>query len=353
LAFSACKFGNKTPGMAPGEAQMNILIIGGTRFLGRHLVEAALAHDHTLTLFNRGKSNPGLYLQIETIHADRETDLAKLSGRTWDAVIDTCGYFPRVVNLSAQALKDSVGRYVFISSISFYADLSKIGLDEQDLPAELAPSAESVEEITGDTYGPLKALCEKAVEAVFHDRALILRPGLIVGPYDPTDRFTYWPVRVARGGEVLAPEKPQVPVQIIDARDLAEFIIHLIEQQSGGIYNATGPHYELGLGALLDTCKKVSGSDAVFRWAPVDFLTGNSVEPWSDMPVWIPDTPAEAGFSRVDISKAIAAGLSFRGLDGTIRDTLAWAQSRPAGYEWRAGLKPKREAELLKLLHAI
>ena len=327
---------------------MNILILGGTRFLGRHLVDAALSRGHTVTLFNRGKSNPGLFPQVETILGDRETDLDKLSGRSWDALIDTCGYVPRIVNISAQTLKAAVGRYVFISSISVYSDTSKVGMDETGPLGTLAD--QSLEEITGESYGPLKVLCENTIQTVFSDRALVIRPGLIVGPYDPTDRFTYWPVRVARGGDVLAPEGPEVPVQIIDGRDLAEFTINLVEQKASGVYNATGPDYELSLGRLLAVCKKVSGSSANFKWAPVDFLAKNKVEPWSDLPVWIPDTPADAGFSRVNISKAIAAGLTFRELDQTIRDTLTWANTRPESYTLRAGLPPERESELLKLL---
>lgn len=328
---------------------MNILIIGGTRFLGRHLVDAALARGYNVTLFNRGKSNPGLFPELDTILGDREHDLAKLGNRTWDAVIDTCGYVPRVVRLSAASLAGSVGRYVFISSLSVYSDLKKIGIDESDPVGKLED--ESVEEITGETYGPLKALCEKTVQEIYGDRALIIRPGLIVGPNDPTDRFTYWPVRVARGGEVLAPEKPEVPVQIIDVRDLSELTIHLIEENASGVYNATGPDYELTMGALLETCKKVSGSDANIHWASVEFLNQNNVAPWSDMPVWIPDTTEDAGFSRFDISKAIRIGLKFRPLQVTVRDTIEWANTRPAEYEWRAGLKPEREQELLKLLN--
>ena len=327
---------------------MKILILGGTRFLGRHLVDAALARGHSVTLFNRGKSNPGLFPQVETITGDRETNLDRLAGHKWDAVIDTCGYVPRIVNLSAQALKNSAGSYVFISSISVYADFSQTGIDESAPLGRLAD--ESGEEVTGESYGPLKVLCEQTIQTAFPGRALIIRPGLIVGPHDPTDRFTYWPVRVARGGQVLAPEKPGVPVQIIDARDLSEFTLKLIETQARGIFNATGPHYELSLGSLLDACKTVSRSDAVFKWAPVEFLTENKVEPWSDLPVWIPDTPADAGFSRVDISKAVAAGLTFRPLNATIRDTLAWAQTRPADHPWRAGLTPQREQDLLRLL---
>ena len=330
---------------------MKILIIGGTRFLGRHLVDAALARGHNVSLFNRGKSNPDLYRQdarVETILGDREQNLERLAGRSWEAVIDTCGYFPRVVRLAAQALKAAARRYVFVSSISVYADTSKIGIDENDPVGKI--SDESIEEITGESYGPLKALCEQVVQQEFAERALVIRPGLIVGPHDPTDRFTYWPVRIARGGDVLAPERPQVPVQIIDGRDLAEFSIALIEAQAGGIYNATGPEHELTLGAMLETCKQVSDSEATLRWASVEFLTENKVEPWSDLPVWVPDTPAEAGFSRVDISKALAAGLTFRPLAETTRDTLAWATTRSAEHTWRAGLSAEREAQLLAKL---
>ncbi len=330
---------------------MNILIIGGTRFLGRHLVNSALARGHAVTLFNRGKSNPDLFPQVETILGDREHDLEKLSGHTWDAAIDTCGYFPRIVRLSAISLREagSLGRYIFISSISVYASFSKIGIDESDLVGKIED--ETIEEITGESYGPLKALCEKVIQDTYGEHALVIRPGLIVGPHDPTDRFTYWPVRATRGGDVLAPEKSDAPAQIIDVRDLSDFTIRLIEEKASGIYNATGPDYELTLGAMLETCKQVSNSHANFKWASVEFLNQNNVEAWSDMPVWVPDTEEEAGFSRVDISKAIHAGLKFRPLKDTVRDTIEWANTRPAEHEWKAGLKPECEAELLKLLN--
>ena len=328
---------------------MKILIIGGTRFLGRHLVDSALARGHEVTLFNRGKSNPDLFLNIETVIGDREHDLDKLAGREWDAVIDTSGYVPRIVSLSARSLEKSVKRYVFISSVSVYANFSKVGIDENDPVGKIED--ESFEEITGESYGPLKALSEKAVQDVFGEsRSLIIRPGLIVGPNDPTDRFTYWPVRVARGSDVLAPEKPEVPVQIIDVRDLSEFIIKLIEENASGIYNATGPDHELTLGTILDVSKQLTRSDAHFHWAPVEFLAENNVQPWSDMPVWVPDTQEDAGFSRVDISKAIHAGLTFRPLEETVRDTLEWAKTRPPDHEWRAGLTAEREAEVLAVL---
>ena len=327
---------------------MKILILGGTKFLGRHLVDAALARGHEVTLFNRGKTNPDLFPQVETITGDRGQDIEKLSGRAWDAVIDVAGYLPRIVRLAAQALERSVGRYVYISSISAYASFSKIGINESDPVGKLKD--ESVEEITEETYGPLKALCEKTVQDLYGARALIIRPGLIVGPHDPTDRFTYWPLRVKRGGDMLTPEKPSAPIQIVDVRDLSAFIIKLMEENASGIYNATGPDYELTMGAMLDACKRVTGSVAAFHWASVEFLKEHKVEPWSDMPVWIPDTGEDAGFSRIDVSKAIHARLEFRPLEDTIRDTIAWAETRPADHEWRAGLNPEKETMLLALL---
>lgn len=327
---------------------MRILIIGGTRFLGRHLVEAALARGHEVTLFNRGITNPNLFPQVEAVYGDREHDLDKLSGRSWDTVIDVAGYVPRIVRLSAEVLEPNVSRYVFISSLSVYADFRKIGIDESYPVGKI--EGESVEEITGETYGPLKALCEKAVREIYGERALIIRPGLIVGPHDPTDRFTYWPVRVARGGDVLAPQKPQATTQIIDVRDLSDFIIKLVEENASGIYNATGPDYELTMGKLLEVSKQVSGSDANFKWASVEFLNQNKVEAWSDIPAWIPDDEEGVGFARIDISKAIHAGLTFRPLEETVRDTLEWAKTRPTDHEWRAGLTAEREAEVLALL---
>jgi 2'-hydroxyisoflavone reductase len=327
---------------------MRILIIGGTRFFGRHLVETALSHGHDVTLFNRGKSNPDLFPQLETIIGDREHDINKLDHRIWDAVIDVAGYVPRIVRLSAEVLKENVGRYVFISTISVYDNFKKVGINELDPVGKLQD--ETVEEITGETYGPLKALCEQAVQEIYGEQALIIRPGLIVGPYDPTDRFTYWPIRVARGGDVLAPQKPEAPIQIIDVRDLSEFTIDLLEQNASGIYNATGPDYELTIGKLLKTSKQVTDSDANFQWASVEFLNQHKVESWSDLPAWVPDDEEGAGFARLDLSKAIAAGLKFRPLEETIRDTLAWARTLPSDREWRAGLTAEREAQVLAAL---
>lgn len=322
---------------------MKILIIGGTRFVGRHLVNAARARGHEVTLFNRGQSNPNLFGQVEKIRGDRERDLDQLTG-TWDAVIDTCGYFPRIVRMSAEALKDNVGQYVFISSISVYSDFAKIGINESDPVGKIED--ETMEEITGESYGPLKALCEKTVQDVFGVRSLIIRPGLIVGPHDPTDRFTYWPARIARGGDVLVPDRPEALTQIIDVRDLSNFIIHLIEQNVSGVFNVTGE--PLPLGDFFEICKQVSGSDANFKWASPEFLAENKVAPWSDMPAWLPDTGEDAGFARVNVSKAINAGLVISPIVETVKATLAWASERPADREWKASLVEARELELLK-----
>jgi 2'-hydroxyisoflavone reductase len=326
---------------------MNILIIGGTRFLGQHLVEAALERGHRLTLFHRGQTNPGLFPQVETVLGDRETDLEVLAGRHWEAVIDTCGYFPRQVKLSVEALKDSVSQYVFISTVSVYADFDVLGIDEDYRLATMEDG--TVEEITGETYGPLKALCEKAVQEVFSENVLIIRPGLIVGPHDHTDRFTYWPVRVARGGQVLAPVSPHEPTQFIHACDLADFTLKCIEEKATGVFNVVGPEQPCPFGELLETCKRVSGSDAQFVWASAEFIAEHNVAPWMDLPLWIPESESR-GFSRVSNARALAAGLEFRSTEEIVRDTLEWASSRPADYEMRAGLQPEREAELLKKL---
>ncbi|WKZ41084.1 MAG: SDR family oxidoreductase [Anaerolineales bacterium] len=325
---------------------MKILILGGTRFLGRHLVNSARARRHEVTLFNRGQTNPELFQKVKKIRGDREQDLDQLAGQ-WDAVIDTCGYLPRLVRMSAEALKGKVGQYVFISSISAYESFHKAGIRESDPVGMLED--ETTEQITGETYGPLKALCERAAQDVFGINSLIIRPGLVVGPHDPTDRFTYWVSRIARGGDVLAPEGPNAPTQIIDVRDLADFILQLIEQDVSGVFNVTGE--TVSLETVFQTCKIASGSDAHFKWAPVEFLKQHQVNPWSDMPAWLPDADESRGFARVDISKALQAGLEFTPLLDTVRDTLAWASDLPDEYTMKAGLKPEREKELLELLN--
>lgn len=328
---------------------MKLLILGGTVFLGRHIVEAALARGHEVTLFNRGQHNPDLFPEVEKLKGDRNGNLESLKGRKWDAVIDPSGYVPRLVQASAKLLANAVDHYTFISSISVYKDLSLLNQDET-APVGKLPD-ETVEEITGDTYGPLKALCEEVVEATLPGRALIIRPGLIVGSHDPTDRFTYWPHRVAKGGEVLSPGRPDKQVQIIDVRDLAEWTLKMVESHNFGVYNATGPDYLLTMERLLEECKAVSGSNATFCWVDEEFLDAKGVEPWTELPLWLPEKISLSGMLAVNSKKAIQAGLSFRALADTIRDTLVWDNSRPTDEERRAGMKPAKEPELLQAWH--
>jgi 2'-hydroxyisoflavone reductase len=325
-----------------------LLILGGTAFLGPELVAAAKAKGWTITLFNRGKTNPQLFPELEKLHGDRNGDLKALEGRSWDAVIDTSAYFPRQVRLSAGLLAKAVKHYTVVSSISVYADTSKPGMEETAAVAKLKD--ETVEKITEGTYGGLKALCESAAEKELPGRTLVVRPGLIVGPGDRSDRFTYWPVRVARGGEVLAPGAPADPVQFIDVRDLAEWMIRMTDAGTTGVFNATGPKDEISIGALLAACKRTSGSDATFTWVDAASLEELKVAPWSDMPVWLPPVGENAGANRISLARALAKGLTFRPVDETCRDTLAWWKTLPAErrQKMRSGLSPEREAEALK-----
>ena len=318
---------------------MKLLLLGGPRFLGRAIVDAALERGHELTLFNRGTTHPELYPEVERVVGDRKGALDGLAGREWDAVVDTCGYLPRDVRTSAEALSGS-GLYCFVSSISVYAHFRHV-VDENGPIAELGdlPS----DEVTDESYGPLKALCEEAVRHVFGERALVVRPGLIVGPHDPTGRFTYWPHRIARGGEVLAPAPPDAPTQVIDVRDLAAWVVSLCEDAVGGTYNATHPG--VSWTELLDTCRVVTGSDAQITWVASEFLVEHEVGPWMELPLWLVDPDAEFA-DRVDVSRALKTGLAFRPLEETVRATLAEAQTTDA-----AGLRPEREAELLAAWH--
>jgi 2'-hydroxyisoflavone reductase len=330
---------------------MKLLILGGTVFLGRYLVESALARGHDISLFNRGQHNPELYPQLEKLRGDRDGDLAALRGRRWDAVIDTSGYVPRIVRASAERLADAAEHYTFVSSISVYPHFRSLGLDESAPVGRLDDP--EVEEVSGETYGPLKALCELAVEQSLPGRALVIRPGLIVGPHDASDRFTYWVRRVAQGGAVLAPAQPEWHTQLIDVRDLAEWTVRMVEQRQIGVYNATGPAYDLTIGQLLDACRAVSGSDARFTWVSEQFLLEQEVGPWIELPLWIPQSdPDMLGFSDVSCARAIAAGLVFRDLALTVRDTLKWDTGRadtPAqAPQLRAGLSRERELALLK-----
>jgi 2'-hydroxyisoflavone reductase len=327
---------------------MHILILGGTRFLGRALVEAALAEGHEVTLFNRGKTNPDLFPEIERLIGERDGDLGALKGRRWDAVIDTCGYVPRIVEQSARLLASQVEHYTFISSLGIYADFSQIGLKESAKPSKLED--ELVEEVDNQTYGPLKAACEVVVERVQPERALIVRPGLIVGPYDPTDRFSYWPWRVAQGSSVLAPGKPAREIQFIDVRDLSEWIVDVVSKGVTGQYNTNSSPGKWTMSDLLETCHDASNSDAELVWMDDAFLVEHEVGEWMEMPLWIPESDESmAGFFKFDVSKAEAAGLKFRHLLDTVNDTLAWLNERPSDQEWRAGMRSEREQELLRV----
>ena len=339
---------------------MKLLIIGGTRFVGRHLVEAALERGHEVTLFNRGTQSsaiPG----VETISGDRNRDLDKLQGRRWDAAIDTCGYLPRAVQAAAEVLSVSVERYVFISSMSAYADVSVPGVEEtaplRSLTSEQLDRAYAIDTAGqpsyGELYGGLKALCEQAAEEVMPGRVLIVRPGLIVGPYDYTDRFTYWVLRVARGGEVLAPGRAARPVQFIDSRDLAEWTVSMTEQGAVGAFNANRAPNSLTMQDVLDECKSITHSDAVFTWTSEAFLREEKVTAWSEMPLWLPEeeAPQLQGFMFVNCDKAIAAGLRIRPLSETIVDTLAWAQHELRDASLKAGIDSEREQALLRKWH--
>ncbi|HEX6729884.1 MAG TPA: NAD-dependent epimerase/dehydratase family protein [Pyrinomonadaceae bacterium] len=343
---------------------MKLLILGGTRFVGRHLVNAALARDHEITLFNRGTHSPPVSTSIETVYGDRNRDLPKLQGRRWDAVIDTCGYLPRTVKASAEILSHSVEEYVFISSISVYADVSVPGVDETASLATLTTeqleqanaidSSGLVSAVTyGKMYGGLKALCERAVDESPPNRVLIIRPGLIVGPYDYTDRFTYWVARVAQGGEVLAPGRPERYVQFIDVRDLAEWIVRMVERNQTGTYNANGLPGKLTMENVLEECRLVTETDASFTWVSENFLKQEKVAAWGEMPLWLPeeDAPHLQGGMFINCDKAVDTGLTFRPLKGTITDILDWWKTNWVNEKLKAGIDRDKEAVLLRKWH--
>jgi len=325
---------------------LDILVLGGTGFIGPHEVEYATARGHRLTLFNRGRTNPGLFPKAEKLEGDRDGKLDALKGRKWDAVIDNSGYVPRHVRDSAQLLKGNVGRYLFISTLSVFADFSQKGLDENSATAKLT---EPGSEDSRKHYGPLKALCEQEVLQAFGERATIVRPGLIVGPGDTTDRFTYWPVRIDRGGEVLAPGDPSEPVLIIDVRDLCEWCVRLVEEDVGGGYNAVGPKARLSIAEMLYGIKSVTTSEAQLTFVPADFLQAQGVRPWSEMPAWFPPTGPMAGFGYFSREKAIGKGLTFRPLAETAKATLDWFKTLPTERQAKlgAGIAPEKEKTVL------
>jgi 2'-hydroxyisoflavone reductase len=323
---------------------VRVLILGGTLFVGRHLVEAALERGHDVTLFNRGQTGPGLYPDLETRHGDRAAgDLGSLREGTWDAVFDTSARVPRWVREAAAILADRVGHYSFVSSCSVYSDTTRPGTNESS-PVHVLED-ETTEEITSaEVYGGLKALCERELERALPGRSLSARAGLIVGPYDGTGRFTYWVHRIARGGDVLAPEPRDQPVQLIHGRDLAEWLLDMAEKGKAGVFNVTGPERPLTMEGLLDAIVEETKIGARLVWVDEDYLVEHGVEAWSDLPLWLAPggNPEVANFLAVDVSKAVEAGLKFRPLARTIRDTLDHADTSP-----EAGLDLARERELL------
>ena len=327
---------------------MQLLFIGGTRFSGYFASRNAVERGHTVTLFHRGKAGTTIP-DADNILGDRETaDIEQLRGRSFDAVIDMTGYLPGSVRKTAELLKGNVGRYLFVSSISVYASPPTPPIDE-DSPLEVLPDP-TVTEVTGATYGGLKVLCEQAVKEMFGDAATtIVRPGLIVGPRDPSHRFDYWVERIAGGGEVLAPDSPDFLTQIIDARDLGEWMIRLMETGTAETFNAVTTPFPFG--ELLDACKSVSGSEATLNYAPEAFLLAQGVKPWSEMPLWTGS--ADAGLSQCANTRAVAAGLTFRPLATTVRDTLDWINANRDEFEKRRKALPRdRERELLAAYHA-
>lgn len=335
---------------------LRILILGGTRFLGVHVTQLALDRGHTVTLFNRGKTNADLFPQVEHLHGDRDAQLDSLRGHKWDAVIDDSGYVPRHVRLSAELLAPNVSQYLFVSTISVYASLAQPVTE--DSPVGKIPD-ETVEKVSNETYGPLKALCEQAALAAMPGRTTVLRPGLIVGPDDNTDRFTYWPARAARGGEILAPGSPRDPIQFIDARDLAAFALHSVENRITGTFNVVSPPGKFTMGDLVNASITAAKQQVKPNppphavWVSADFLEKQKVEPWSDMPVWIPEKGDDAGAEHTNVVRAMHAGLTIRPIQQTVNDTLAWHLQRPKADQdaLKAGLAASREQEVLSAWH--
>lgn len=328
-------------------APKSLLVLGGTRFIGPPIVEAALARGHRVTLFNRGRTNPELFAQCEKLRGDRDGDQSALVGRSFDAVIDTWTDAPRHIRSATALLGPNIGQYVFVSSLNAVADLSQRGLDESAPTTPLAVADR--ESDAPEHFGGRKAYCEQLLEEALGQRVTVLRPGLIVGPRDGSDRFTYWPVRVARGGEVLAPGDGSDPTQFIDARDLAEFLVRLVERRTTGLFHVVGPRERLSMRGLLEACLRASGSNARFTWVDTRFLMERQVAPWTDLPAWLPSLEEGHAFWTLDISKALAAGLAFRPLEQTVRDTLDWWNTLPEERraQLKRGLSAERERALL------
>ncbi|MGH8181902.1 MAG: NAD-dependent epimerase/dehydratase family protein [Steroidobacteraceae bacterium] len=332
---------------------LRILVLGGTQFIGIHMVDVALERGHTVTLFNRGRSNPEMLPGVEKLKGDRNGDLEALKGRNWDAVIDNSGYVPRHVRLSAERLAPQVGRYLFISTISVYASFA--APNDEDSPLR-ALADDSIEKVDGLTYGPLKALCERAVHAACGNRATIVRPGFIVGPHDSTDRFTHWPARAAHGGEMIAPGSPADPMQFVDARDLARFTIDMLERDVTETFNVTSPPGHLTIGQVIE--ESVAAANALAHpqrapqpvWIPTEFLEQQQgATMMADFPIWLPAKGELAAFAEINVTRALKAGLKLRPLDGTVHDTLQWHLARPTAERasLKAGISADREREVL------
>ncbi len=329
---------------------MKILVLGGTQFVGRAMAQAVLDRGHELTLFNRGKTAGDLFPAAEKLVGDRDGGLDALDGQSWDAVIDACGYYPRLVKDSALKLKDAVKTYAFVSTISVFSDTSAPGITES------SPMSRDVgdgkEEFTGEKYGPFKVLCEDEVQAVFPSNHLIIRPGLVTGPNDHTNRFGYWPARIAKGGDVLVPGKPERALQHIDARDLAAFTLHCLENNILGDFNATGPATVQTMADVVAASIEASGASADPVYVDEAFLLENEVQPWSELPFWIPESSTDtAGLFQLNVQKAVDAGLTFRPLIETVRDALAYENERAQAadfHNWANNLAPEKEKALLE-----
>jgi len=335
------------PRMPPRPTPRKILVLGGTGFLGPHVVDAARARGHTVTLFNRGKTHPGMYPDLEKLQGDRDGKLEALVGRTWDAVVDTSGYVPRIVKLSAELLAPSIKQYVFISTISVYATHDRVGADET---APLDTIVDPANEDSKANYGALKALCEQAAETAMPGRVANLRPGLIVGPGDPTGRFSHWPSRMADGGDVLCPGDGATPTQWIDGRDLGAWIVKAIEDNAVGTYNALGPDKRITMKEVLEACNAAAGNKATLTWVDAGFLDKQEVAPWSELPMWFDAKGEMAGFGAMSNARAVKAGLAFRPIYDTAKDTLAWLATVPADKRAKlrsTGISRDKEAKVL------
>lgn len=335
---------------------MKILILGGTRFLGKALVEEGLKRGHEITLFNRG-NNKEAFSEVEQLIGDRDGDVSQLENRKWDVVMDTCGFAPNQINKIASVLGNSIEHYTYISSISVYKDWIPLNISEdyhlQSMPSDRLKDVEEGRISPYEHYGALKVLSELEAEKYWPGRVLHIRAGQLVGPFDYTDRLPYWVQRVAAGGKILVPGRPDRPIQLIDVKDIATWVFEMAEKRKAGTFNVTGPDYELTMEELLNTCKGVSNSDTEFVWVDEQFVLDHQIQPWTEMPLWIPEhfplegeTEPWKGTYCISIKKAVDAGLSFRPLENTIHDVYQWEKARQDS-ERKAGISREREQELL------